>query len=617
MQKPALFYLVLFIASASIINATAKVSARTGGFWLGSTWADNVPPVPGDDLTVLAGHAVHGTGGAVAGNVIVRGTLVLSHPGLTVNGNLRVEPGAALTALTGSMYFNGPDCINDGTISATALFESNDVQTISGQGVWSSNVGRFSGGTKRLNDMRMSKGAWTVDSHVIITNRWVMKDGRITKSANGSLEGTELVGHIEFDGVGEFASDETAGNLWRARVGIHSGTRSANASSSLSAPILVREGATLGTHLKVTLQLKDVVIIREGGKLTGATIRLAGDNIINSGEVFPGSLEFNRDGDQDIIGAGVWRGSNGIYFRGSGRKSLGTDMTTSVHSITVEGHLDLKDHDLTVNGGNFNKPASGTIDGTGRVVSTGVGNVYSLETAGNLWRAPLEIASGTRAANTTSSFSAPITVRSGATLGSHLRVTVHARGGLTVEPGASITGAGLELHDGDFVNNGAVRATATFFSGSNTLSGTTGSFGGNGTHFQPGSAVRLDGTQQFGNLTVHAGGAFDVSHQTLKVSGVLTAGGPSRGQLTTTGSTIELNGTSAEQTLPTTIDYHNLTINNSRAVNLGAPETVGNILRLERGVFNIGTNRLTIASCGQIVYAGGTLNGRLVNLNCS
>lgn len=610
-QKSVLLCLALFVASASMIHAVTKVSARSGGFGLGSTWADSLPPGPGDDLIVLAGHAVHGTGGAVAGNVIVRGTLVLSHPGLTVNGNLQVETGAALTALTGSMSFKGSDCINDGTISATTLFESNDVQTISGEGVWSGNLGRFSGGTKRLNDMHMSKGAWTVDSHVIITNRWLMTEGRITKSATGSIEGTEL-GHVELEGVGQFASDETAGNLWRARVGIHSGARSANASSSLSAPVTVREGATLATHLNVTLQLKDVVIIREGGKLTGQTIRLAGDNIINSGEVFPVSLEFNRDGDQDITGAGVWRGSNGIYFRGSGRKSLGTDMTTSVGSITVEGHLDLEDHNLTVNGGNFNKPASGTIVGTGRVVSMGLGNVYSLETAGNLWGAALEIASGTRVANTTSSFSAPITVRSGATLGSHLRVTIHARGGLTVEPGASITGESLALHDGDFVNNGAVRTVTTFFNGSNTLSGTTGSFGGNGTHFQPGAAVRLDGTQQFGNLTVHAGGAFDVSNQTLRVSGKLSAGG----RLTTTASTIEFNGTSAAQTLPTTIDYHNLTINNSRAVNLGAPETVANILRLERGVFNISTNRLTIGSCGQIVFAGGTLNGTPVNLNC-
>jgi hypothetical protein len=615
MQKPVLLGLVLLVTSASTIHAATKVSARDGGFGLGSTWADNVPPASGDDITVLPGHSVHGTGGAVVGDVIVRGTLVLSTPGLTVNGNLRVE-GGTISALSGSISFKGSDCVNEGKISASTLFEGNDLQTISGEGSWTSNVGRFSGGPKRVDDIRASKGAWLVDAHVTLTNRWVMTDGRITKTAAGSIEGTEL-GRVEFNGVGEFAADETAGNLWRAQVAIESGTRAANGSSSLSAPVVVRNGATLATHLKVTLQLKDVVIISEGGKLAGEQIQLAGDKIVNLGEVSPVSLVFDRDGDQDIIGAGMWRRSNGIYFRGSGRKSLSTNMTTSVGSITVESHLDLNDHDLTISGGNFNKPASGAIDGTGRVVSTGVGNVYSIETAGNLWRAPLEIVSGTRAANTTSSFSAPITVRSGATLGSHLRVTIHARGSLTVEPGASIEGESLAVYDGDFVNNGAVTTTTSYFNGANRLSGTTGSFGGNGTYFQPGSAVRLDGTQQFGNLTVQPGGALDISNQTIRVSRGLAAGGPSRGRLTTAGSTIELNGTSAEQALTTTIEYHNLTINNSRGVGLAVPSTVGNILRLERTVFNIGSNRLTIGSCGQIVYAGGTLNGTPVGLNCS
>lgn len=783
MKKNILLCIVIFVASTCAINAATKISARDGGFGLASTWADNTPPGSGDNIIILAGHNVHGTGGAVVGELIVRGRLTLSHPGLTVNGNMLVENGGLISNLTGAMYFNGETCINDGTIATSIYFNSDDTQSISGGGDWKVNLGVFNGGTKVLDDVKMIEGTWNVNSQVIILKRWLMTGGKINKSDTGIIE-SPLSGYVEFQGLGHFSSNETTGNLWKSRIMVKDGTRAATSTSSISAPVNVESGATLSTFLNVVLNLKELIIIKSGGKLSGQTIRLFGEYVVNHGEVFPTVLEFNSDGNQEISGEGAWRNSNAVYLRGSGTKSLGTDMnisdsaltvesplnlnnynltlnwgtfkkletgvingtgkvilkgngylysnettgnlwgapivittgaynvyssstlsafvmvesgatlatslnvtlhiknnvwikdgaklsgqtvrlsganvinngeifptilefdrdeeqeigggtgvyrssnaiyfrgsgrksllndiTTSVGSVVVESRLNLNDHIFTVNGGNFSKPAAGTIFGTGKVVSTGTGYIYSHETEGNLWSAPLEIASGSRAANSTSSFTAPITVISGATLSTTLRVTINAIGGLTIEPGASVTGESLALYNGDFINNGAVATVRTLFNGSNTLSGTTGSFV-NSAYFKPGATVKLDGIQQFRNLHVENGGAFDISNQTIKVSGILSA----VGTLMTNASTIEFNSTSAEQSVPTNIDYYNLTINNSREVNLGAPETVRSILRLEKGIFDIAANRLTIGSCGQIVYVNGTLRGTPVNLNCS
>lgn len=783
MKKNILLCIIIFVASTCAINAATKISARSGGFGLASTWEDNIAPASGDNIIILGGHSVHGTSGRVVGNVIVRGNLTLSHPGLTINGNLQVEVGGTISNLTGALYFNGTTCINEGTIASSIYFNSDDTQSISGGGDWKVNLGVFNGGTKELDDLTMNGGTWNVNSRVVIGTRWFMNAGRIVKSATGIIESKTDAALIDFQGVGHFASDETtgnlwktkivvtgtrsavnsssisafvtvesgatlstslnmtlnlkndvhiksdgklsgqtvrlsganvfnygevfptvlefncggnqdiggtgvwrnsngiyfrgigttslygdmttavstvsveslldlknfnltlnggnfnktvtgtiigtgevnltgigrlysnetAGNLWSARLQIASGTRSAYSSSTISGHVKVKSGAGLSTNLKMTLHLKGDVWIEEGGQLSGETVRLSGATVLNNGEVFPTVLEFNSDEEQEIGGGfGVWRSSNGIYFRGRGRKSLFSDMTTSVRSITVEGRLNLNDHDLIVNAGNFNKPETGTIIGTGKIVSTGVGNIYSHETAGNLWYAPLEIASGSRAANSTSSFTAPITVKSKAILSTHLGKTIYANGGLTVEPDASVTGETLVLNNGDFVNEGAVATVRTYFNGSNTLSGTTGSFV-NSAYFNPGAAVKLDGVQQFKNLHVDTSGAFDISNQTIKVSGALIV----KGNLTTTASTIEFNSTSAEQSVPTNIDYYNLTINNSREVNLGAAETVRSILRLEKGIFDIAANRLTIGSCGQIVYVNGTLKGTPVNLDCS
>lgn len=606
MKKNILFCIIILAAATFAAHAATKISARSGGFNRASTWTDNLEPQPGDNIIIQAGHGVSGSG--VVGDLTVRGSLTNMYPGFTVNGDLRVENGGYIDSLSGYMYFYGASCANDGTISATIYFNDDGVQTVSGAGLWNANGGEFNGGTKMLADVRMIKGVWAVNSRVVIGSRWQMTNGKIAKSADGIIEGA---GRIEFEGAGYFSSNESTGNLWSAPVVINSGTRGASNSSGISAPVLVKSGTTLSALLNMTLNLKDDVIIENGAKMSGQTIQFSGTNITNNGEVFPTTVEFKRDGDQAIAGGGAWRNSNNIFVRGSGTKSLLNSITTNVGAVSVESALNVNEHTLTVNAGNLNKPATGKIIGTGKIVSTGNGYIYSHETTGNLWLAPLEIATGTRSANSTSSFSAPVTVKSGAVLSTVLNVTLHAKDALTLEAGGSISGANLELYDGDFINNGAVTTVTTYFNGTNTLSGTTGSFGGNGTYIESGAFVTLVGVQQFKNLTVRSGGTFDIRNSKIKVSGVLSV----PGTLMTLGSTIEFNGTNA-QSIPTNIDYYNLIINNSQTVNLGSAETVQNVLRLERGIFNIATNRLTIGSCGQIIYVNGSLNGTPIYPPC-
>ncbi|CAN5779971.1 hypothetical protein BH10BAC3_BH10BAC3_01050 [soil metagenome] len=137
--------------------------------------------------------------------------------------------------------------------------------------------------------------------------------------------------------------------------------------------------------------------------------------------------------------------------------------------------------------------------------------------------------------------------------------------------------------------------------------------------------VSLAGAGAGNNFTLGAGSTF----KTVNVNGVsgancsLPADAPLKNIQFSTGVNFEFNGAAAQATLglPTTLD--NLTINNSNGVNLINNTRVTETLILTNGIFNIGSNTLTLdkgvtitagnlnAASGKVIY-NRNANGQAV-----
>lgn len=600
--------IVLFILFHSPAAGAVKFSAQSGPYSLPSTWTDNLAPQPGDDIIIRTGHRVGGAGGTV-NNLTVEGTLTFS--GLTVLGNLRVGPAGVMSPLHSGyqLFLKGSQIVNNGTVNSQTRINSATTQTIAGLGGWTAG-GEFSGtGEKTINRMNIPLGSWAVLTVVNVNGIWRFTGGSADKQSTGTVQGPGSVVY-ESDG-GRLSSNESTGNLWTVPIAIKANV-TVPSSSSVSAPILIGPTGTIGVSQGQVFTAKSDFTVEPGGRVRGQELRLAGVNTLNNGDIQLVELSFNRMGDQAVAGGGLWKTTNSITVEGSGEKSLLNSMSINGGGLIVESALNLNNHTLTFNAGTFRKMQTGKVRGAGRLVFTGNGIFTSDDSTGNLFTAAVEINSGTRTVNATSGITAPVTIKTGATLSISINVILRARGDLTIESGAGVVGQFLDFSGPRLVNNGTIKPVETRFkSGAHVLSG-NGTFG-SAVEMETGSSTVLHGTQQFLTLRVLSGSSFNITNSTIKIGGTFT----NAGTVTTTGSTIEYNSENADQKLVTNIDYYNLTINNPRRVFLHAPETVQNTLRLERGIFEIFTNRLTMAACAQIIHAGGVLNGTPIVSSCN
>lgn len=603
-----LFCLSVTITLLALCNSNAfgatKTSAKSGPFGFPSTWTDGISPAPGDNIVIEGGHHVGGATGLI-NNLTLNGTLTFS--GLTATGEVRIGVAGAMSALHGGfqLFLKGPKISNNGVINGQTRINGDSTQEISGAGFWNGG-GELSGaGEKTIEHMNVATGLWTVLSVVTVDRTWTFTGGSANKPSAGTVRGS---GNVVFDKPGRLTSDESTGNLWTTTISIAAHV-AITSSSAVSAPIFVRDEATLSVTLKQVFEAKSEFIVLSGGKVVGEAVRLSGENISNNGEISPVKVSFTREGNQTISGAGAWR-SSGIDLNGSGVKLLANDVTMQTGLLNVNSTLDIGGRTLTFVNGAFNKQLPGSVTGTGTVKFMGNGTLNSLVGNGNLFTVPIDIVTGTRGPIVSSGFDAPITVRSGATLNISAHVTMNAKRDLTVEPDAKVVGQTLNFHGPNFINHGSIAPVVTVFKrGSHVLSG-NGSFG-NTVEMESESATVLQGAQQFKTLRVLSGSSFDITNSTIKIALVFN----NSGTVKTDGSTIEYNRGNGDQTLLTNITYHNLVIDNPQQVFLHSPETIGNILRLQQGIFEIGANRLVMFDCAQIVRAGGTLNGTPVCVN--
>lgn len=154
-----------------------------------------------------------------------------------------------------------------------------------------------------------------------------------------------------------------------------------------------------------------------------------------------------------------------------------------------------------------------------------------------------------------------ITVTSAQTLGNlgYVNVTVTSTGNLTLSGGLNITG------------------TITVQNGGTLTMGTHAITGTGAVNFQAGANIS----------TARADGFANTLNGALRNSGIKTL---------STDANYTFNGTVAQSTGSFFAGSRDLNINNAAGVTLSALATVGGVLRLQAGAFNIGNNLLTVNS---------------------
>jgi hypothetical protein len=616
--KNILLAVAFLILMSGTTFGIGKTSARSGLFHSGSTWTDGIPPEPGDDITILKDHGVGNASGTIGSLLVEGGLSLFSGTKLTVKRNLRVaETGSITHPSSGSLILLGTNLTNDGQILAYAYFNGERNQHITGSGKWKGGGEFNAGGLTAIGNMTVTAGQWLVNSEVGVERKWLVIDSGIRKSASGTVFSLTPVdrpsGEIEFQGGGFLASDESAGNPFNAFVSITSGTRNC-LSGSISSPLRIGSGARLTTPADQTyFGLRGYTNIEVGGTLGGRGIYFSGKQMHNRGLVNPNVLTFDGNGGQSLSGDGEWKPINGFVFSGSGAKSLANSITIeSDATLKLNSSLNLNGHTLTLERCSLSKYKTAKVEGEGKVVFKGGGQLYSDESLGNLFNSSVEIVENTTSVPSSSGISGMVTVDGGAVLNVYPNKTLAAKNNVEVKPGGTISGATLTFKGKRFVNDGNVSCwIVNFAEGEQHLSG-TGKFSGNTFYVNDNTFMVLDSNHQFRSLVlkdepdVPGASSLDIRNQTLKVRRAFTV--PAASKTLTEGSTVEYNGDDMAQSVATKIDYYYLTINNTNSsVSLSGKETVKNNLKLENGVFIIGTDRLTV--CGETIKINGSFNG--------
>jgi hypothetical protein len=153
-------------------------------------------------------------------------------------------------------------------------------------------------------------------------------------------------------------------------------------------------------------------------------------------------------------------------------------------------------------------------------------------------------------------------------------------------------------------------------SGSGTPLVVNGTFThGSGSVIYSSNSTTTITSAKYYNLDISGGSRILQSTNNIAIANLFATGS---GPFTTTGSTVEFNGTSAQNIANSNaipgLGYNNLLINNSSGTELGATATVGGTLTMQSGILTT-TNLLTITNTAANAVGGGSttcfINGPL------
>jgi hypothetical protein len=186
--------------------------------------------------------------------------------------------------------------------------------------------------------------------------------------------------------------------------------------------------------------------------------------------------------------------------------------------------------------------------------------------------------------------------------------TFTTTGTMNIASGSTINGNGIISYNAPVLVNNANISVATFqFDSVTTLSG-SGSINMTNCYFLNGCNVTLTSSHQFKNITVYAGGTFNLNGYKTYFNGTGTTI-INNGTFTIGTSTIEYNGASQQTISTQNITYRNLNVNNSSGVQLVGTLNVTDTLSILFGFLNINQNNIILSSTGYLNEVNGTVRG--------
>ena len=591
----------LNLRGGSAFNANLNINT-------GSAFAfDQVSPYDGSlygDLTIDAGASLN------CGNI--SGRHLFMYGDVTINGTLTASS-------TGASYsINGPTLVNNGVMTTGGAVGMDSTTSISGSGTFSPANTYISGNITLLSNITYSPSSQIVLSTGAELNPngnvFTLNSGTLTVNSGATVSST---GTIKTQNV--TALNLRAGSAFNANLNVNTGTtyaydQSSPYDGSLYGDLTIDAGATLncgnisGRHLFI---YGDVI---NNGTLTAsstsASYSLNGSSIINNGTVTCAGNVY-MDSTTSISGNGAFTPNATLI---SGNVTLLSNITyspSSYISITTGGVLNPNGNVFTLTSGTLGLNPGGTISAPGTVRTQN--SVQITPETGSAFNADLNVNTGSTVVRHDlspfeSKFYGNVTIDAGATVngGTISGRDMFVYGNLTNNGTIilSSSGGNFLVKGPSFINNGLVNTSGTFYFDSTTSLSGTGSFVTNAI-FTAKANVTLNSTHQMLSLIINAAGIFNISNQYLK----LTASNPigNSGTFTTTGSTVEYNGTALQTVSTAGITYSKLRINNSSGTILANNVTVNDSLIIQSGTLDLGGRILTISSTGSLLESAGNV----------
>lgn len=599
------------------INSGSTFNGDVYNLNLYGNWNNSGTFVPVTGAVLLNGTSKTITGNTTFNKVTVYGSYTVAGSDITYNGWLNITTGASYVAGGGTAIVNG-DLTNSGTLTSTGTttFSGTQVQTIrllNAISSTSTGVINFNGTIAPVLNSTSTPTFATLN----INN---------TGGINPSVDWTILVGFnissgATFNGgtsthniYGTFANNGTVtstGTLNFVPTTAKTYTLAGTSFSSTGTVIFGGSGAIIANGAPSTLT--NVIISNTAGVTPGTGWTVNNDFVVSSTGVFnAGSNSYTVLGDIESDGT-LNGGTSTFTMNGAASELSGSPNTTfynytvgAAASVTVISDFNVS-HDFTNNN---------TIDAS-------VGNpVFTGSLAGTITGSA---ASFTLAQFAVSKTNATVTLAKNLTTVATINVTsgTFDQAALTIAEDAG-NGA-LNVYDNATYKIGGTNALPAFTSYSLDSLSTVEYYGSTQTITSI-SAVPAT----YGNLVISSAGTktangtlnirnnFTLTNGTFVTgSYVDTLGGNwnmSSGILTSTGSTITLDGTGT-QDISSTGAFNNLIINKtSNNATLSSNITVNGTLTFTLGKIQTGINALIIPSTGSVSGAGqstGWVYGKL------
>lgn len=616
--------------STFVFNGTGAHLSGTGTY---TTAAGGSFPVTNNKLIETGTNITIGTAGTNTDFAIATTSTVSNQGTITINGNLT---GATATSVwenyanstlnvTGTVLSTG--MLDASTAPNTVSYSGSGAQTIKVPVSSYNTISATNAGTKTLAGNIVADNALTLGGSVILdeSTSSISGSGALNMSGTAELKLSrsttatypELTGTYTCTG-GTVTINQTAASAVVAAKNYYNLKLNGATAYDLSGVSSVANNLDITN----TAYLSNNGVLTVGGTFTYATsgTTTLTDSIAVNGIVLTSGTILDGGRSINVYGTGGWSKASGatftpstgtVYFTGAGAQTLGGTSASqtfyglcinkSSNTVTVGGSTTALtlNGDLTLRSGTFDKGTAATITmADGDWISSG--GSFTAGSGTVLFNAASDQAIRGTASST--SFNNITLNNPGFKLAADESVTtINIAGDVTLTAGTldAGTATNISMTSGNWTSNGATfiprNSTITFSgSGAQAINGTDTIQTFNSiTVNKSAGTLSIGGSTAAlvlnGNHTITAGGFNAGTAAAINVAGNWTMTG---GTFTNTGSTVTMNGTSA-QTMSSTAAFNNLKIDNATAyVSLGSNVTINGTLTFANGL--IRTNAYSV-----------------------